>query len=1053
MACACRIWAQTPLPPNVTLTATNAQKQATWAPYPAADIYTILWTANLGVPFATNFSGSLTGFTWQTTTTSPAGFYQLQVTPMNSNALLTANVLNRLAYGPTPDELERVLPNPQAYVVEQLAPENIVENSDAYVSVTTNGVTLPPRTNWSFISVTGAVTSSTLYMYLTGVGDVYMDDVQLLYSYVITAVTNTGGVLTTNVYTNLTGNLVVNGNFEQPLTTGWTVAANLVNSYIASNIVCSGAGSLRMISTAPGATQGSAIWQTLPAAPTTTRGTNGTGQIYTNTVSNLRAMLSFAYLQSAYSHMLTLRLSGSGTIITALDAPSTPTWIYASATGYASNSTTLYFYLSGAGEAYVDDVKLVAGSVAEAGPNLIPSGNFEAPLGGAWLLTGNHSSSSISSNFTHAGGGSLKIVATGAGSGNSQSVAITGIAGVANRGTYTVSFWYIPGTRGRTLTVRFSAVSTPPAPGYLNFSPDTTLSGIRRRLETIGGANIETGTHAVQSFGGANLFDLRAWLVLNAVGSKRQLLEVLTQFLENHFVTQHSKSVDFFDGPYDDGNLMDILATDWEYREVSKWRAALLRPDCTFYDLLRISAESPAMIIYLDTVDSRGDGRNIANENYARELFELFCLGVDNGYDQHDIEAQSRAWTGWRVDIVDRDQVDNPLAPPSSTYGFYPGVGFNATSNKVGVWAFNYKSNFHGGYRIQGTATGYILSDWAVNSASTNLIRLGPKRVPARFGPPWANQPYELAIPPRTANNGIQDGYDVIGHLATNVPMTAEYICVKLCRLFVHDDFPNPTTRPELPEYAFYDYTNPNLSPEARLVHDCMLAWWNSNPRGNIRAVLNTIFNSELFRSHGGSLHKVKTPLEYTVSAIRALRSANPNGTFTASTDGYSISGRSRTAGSAPLTRIGTMMLFDRDAPDGYPEAGSPWISAGTLAERIRFVQTTLMATTDAAKGDGISGGNFNLTDPVGLLKRKLAAGSWNNASAVADYFTSVLYPGEGRANLDLYRRLAVDFLNTADNGVTPSLFSSLSNTSAGYDTRVRGMVALLMSCQRFQEQ
>ena len=62
--------------------------------------------------------------------------------------------------------------------------------------------------------------------------------------------------------------------------------------------------------------------------------------------------------------------------------------------------------------------------------------------------------------------------------------------------------------------------------------------------------------------------------------------------------------------------------------------------------------------------------------------------------------------------------------------------------------------------------------------------------------------------------------------------MTMEYISVKLCRLFVHDDFPNPTTKANLPEYAFYDYTNPNLSAEAKLVHDCMLAWWNSNPRG-----------------------------------------------------------------------------------------------------------------------------------------------------------------------------------------------------------------------------
>jgi len=265
---------------------------------------------------------------------------------------------------------------------------------------------------------------------------------------------------------------------------------------------------------------------------------------------------------------------------------------------------------------------------------------------------------------------------------------------------------------------------------------------------------------------------------------------------------------------------------------------------------------------------------------------------------------------------------------------------------------------------------------------------------------------------------------------------------VKLCRLFVHDDF----------VHGVYDYTDTNRTAEAELVRQCMNAWWNSNPKGQLRSVLNTIFTSDLFRSHGGSLQKVKTPLEYAVSTIRALRSTNANGTATASTDGYSISGRDPTASSAPLTRMGQMMLFDRGAPDGYPESGPPWISAGTLAERIRYVQTCLMSTSDTNKNDGIAGGNNNLTDPVALLKKKLPGTSWNNAGDVANYFLGILYPAEGKANLDLYRALAIDFLNKADDGVTSSPFSVLSNAT-NYDTRVRGMVAMLMTLQRFQEQ
>src|SRR5439155_14793332 len=184
-----------------------------------------------------------------------------------------------------------------------------------YVAVTTNGVTLPPNTSWTITTVTGAVTSSTLYMYLTGVGEVSLDDVQIHYSYVYTAITNTGGVLTTNVSTNVTTNVVINGNFEQPLSSGWIVSTNNIGSYIDTTRVCSGVSSLRLVATSPGTTDFNSIHQTMAAAPAagTTRGTNTSGDIYTITISTVRAILSFAYLPSPNSHLLTIRLSGSGT--------------------------------------------------------------------------------------------------------------------------------------------------------------------------------------------------------------------------------------------------------------------------------------------------------------------------------------------------------------------------------------------------------------------------------------------------------------------------------------------------------------------------------------------------------------------------------------------------------------------------------------------------------------------------------------------------------------------------------------------------------------------
>ncbi|HXT40635.1 MAG TPA: DUF1800 family protein, partial [Candidatus Angelobacter sp.] len=507
-------------------------------------------------------------------------------------------------------------------------------------------------------------------------------------------------------------------------------------------------------------------------------------------------------------------------------------------------------------------------------------------------------------------------------------------------------------------------------------------------------------------YGGASIDDLRGWHALRAVQSKRQLLEVLDQFLENHFVTQYSKSSDYFTTYYSDGNLTAQLAGQLEFKENQRWRQALMNPQCTFYDLLRISAESPAMIIYLDTVNSKGNGSNIANENYARELQELFTFGVDNGYDQNDITIMSRAWTGWSVNIMAATNEFNPLATDLRTLN--PGV---AVSNLVGVWSFQYKPGNH----------------------NTNSKTIFPnKTVPARFGAPYAGRSYQLTLPSRTGTNGIADGYDVIAHLA-NQPFAQEYISVKLCRLLIHDDF----------VHGVYDYSDPNLSPEGQLIHQCMMAWENGNPKGQIRDVLNVIVNSDLFRSHEGSLQKVKTPLEYEISAIRALRAAYTNGTFTADLD-------STSAGvGTPLSRMGTMLLFDRAEPNGYPEAGPAWISAGTLAERVRYVQALLIAPGQSGRGDS---GN-STANPVALLKSKLPGASWNDAGAVADYFLGILFPGEGRANLDDYRTAAINFLNTSDDGVTPSLFSTLANASTTYDTRVRGMVSALMTSPRFQEQ
>ncbi len=127
-----------------------------------------------------------------------------------------------------------------------------------------------------------------------------------------------------------------------------------------------------------------------------------------------------------------------------------------------------------------------------------------------------------------------------------------------------------------------------------------------------------------------------------ALESDRQLEEVLTDFWFNHFNVDAGKGAD------------RILTAAYE-RDV-------IRPHVLghFRDLLEATANSPAMMFYLDNWQSvspdaavnrnrpKQAGRGL-NENYARELMELHTLGVDGGYTQKDVTEVARCFTGWSV--------------------------------------------------------------------------------------------------------------------------------------------------------------------------------------------------------------------------------------------------------------------------------------------------------------------------------------------------------------------------------------------------------------------
>src|SRR5215471_14576380 len=124
--------------------------------------------------------------------------------------------------------------------------------------------------------------------------------------------------------------------------------------------------------------------------------------------------------------------------------------------------------------------------------------------------------------------------------------------------------------------------------------------------------------------------EIKRWWMSRMVLTKRQFLEKMTLFWHNHFATALSK-----------------VARQYMYLQNLTFRAHALDQ---FDTLLLSVAQGPAMLIWLDTI-TNVKGR--ANENWARELQELFTMGQNNlvtgqpNYTQFDITQIARAFTGW----------------------------------------------------------------------------------------------------------------------------------------------------------------------------------------------------------------------------------------------------------------------------------------------------------------------------------------------------------------------------------------------------------------------
>jgi uncharacterized protein (DUF1800 family) len=167
-----------------------------------------------------------------------------------------------------------------------------------------------------------------------------------------------------------------------------------------------------------------------------------------------------------------------------------------------------------------------------------------------------------------------------------------------------------------------------------------------------------------------NLGEITRWWTTLMTLSRRQFEEKMTLFWHNHFATANSKVEDV---------LMYIQNRTLRKHALDRFDTLLLKV-----------AKDPAMLVWLDGVTNVADA---PNENFARELMELFTMGITDpvtgqrNYTERDVQEVARAFTGWSFSAPDEEE-SNPFNYQfefnEDQHDFRPKTVFGRTANYEG---------------------------------------------------------------------------------------------------------------------------------------------------------------------------------------------------------------------------------------------------------------------------------------------------------------------------------------------------------------------------------
>jgi len=288
-----------------------------------------------------------------------------------------------------------------------------------------------------------------------------------------------------------------------------------------------------------------------------------------------------------------------------------------------------------------------------------------------------------------------------------------------------------------------------------------------------------------------------------------------------------------------------------------------------FEDLLRATARSPAMLFYLDNWLSTDPSANA--DDLRRAMAE------ENGMRPRRGNGMGRG--------LGRRRAPGAMPRPPQAGGAKRKAGLN--ENYAREIMELHTLGVDGGYTQKDvTELARCLTGWTI----VGLRQNNPRFV---FLDAAHDHGDKVVLGHRIKSSGIKEGEQMIHILATH-PATAHFISYKLARRFVADE------------------------PPAALVDRAAAVFRKTD--GDIREVVRAIVTSPEFSAPEYRQAKVKTPLEFVVSAVRA--------------SGAEV--RDASALAQRVAQMG-MPLYQQQPPTGYKDTADAWVSTSGLLARLNF--------------------------------------------------------------------------------------------------------------------